>query len=103
MAYTERFIHNGWQYEWNKDKLAANLEKHGVHSELACEVFSDPNLLSVKDASAWYGEIRHRHLGEVWLDETTALLVVVTTERNDATRIISARLAEPREIRWYRK
>lgn len=35
---------NGILFSWDPDKSRANLEKHGVHFETACEAFFDPFL-----------------------------------------------------------
>jgi uncharacterized protein len=70
-------------------KTAANIEKHGIRFEQACEVFLDP-LARLVDAGV-EDEARDALLGEVTQGK---LLFVVHVERNDeAIRIISARPA----------
>jgi hypothetical protein len=39
----------GLLFAWDREKAKANLRKHGVSFERACEVFLDP-LLRVRDA-----------------------------------------------------
>lgn len=91
----------GCLYEWDTHKARQNSLKHQVSFELACEVFHDPDILSLRDLSEnYYGEERWRHLGKV---DNCLILLVVTTERKDAVRIISARAALPSEKRAYYK
>lgn len=94
------YVHNGYTYEWDLDKARLNLDKHKVSFELACEVFDDCHILSTQDRSENYGEDRWQHLGEI---RGCVVLLVVTTDRNHNTRIISARKALPKEIKRYRQ
>jgi uncharacterized protein len=78
-------------------KGRANLLKHGVAFEEACEVFFDPFLVLV-DAGG-EGESREAAIG---LTEDWSLLFVVHVVRQaGALRIISARQATPSERRSY--
>ena len=36
---------HGIEFEWDSDKAEANIEKHGVDFEAACETFFDPFVL----------------------------------------------------------
>ena len=36
------YLHLGQRFVWDEAKAAANLEKHGIGFEEACEVFFDP-------------------------------------------------------------
>jgi uncharacterized DUF497 family protein len=85
-------------FQWNKTKGALNVEKHGVSFEEASTVFDDPLSSVVSDPDHSIGE-------NCWVITGTSdqgsLLVVAFTERGDATRIISAREATPREARDY--
>jgi hypothetical protein len=84
-------------FEWNLEKAAANLSKHHVSFEKACEVFFDP-FVRVVDASD-QGEPREAAIG---LTEDWAPLFVVHVVRNEDTiRIISARPATASERRLY--
>jgi uncharacterized protein len=87
----------GQIFEWDAEKAAANLRKHNVRFEKACEVFFDP-FLRLLDASA-NDESREAVLG---LTEDWSLLFVVhVVADGDALRIISARPATPSERRIY--
>lgn len=44
------FLHHGQQFIWDAEKAAANLAKHGIRFEVACDVFLDP-LVRSADAS----------------------------------------------------
>jgi uncharacterized DUF497 family protein len=45
-----QFLYCGQQFVWNAEKASANLLKHGVSFETACQVFFDP-LVCLQDAS----------------------------------------------------
>jgi uncharacterized DUF497 family protein len=84
-------------FEWDAEKAAANLRKHGVSFERACEVFFDP-FVRLVDASDGQ-ETREAAVG---LTEDWNLLAVVHILRQgDILRIISARPATPSERRAY--
>ena len=85
--------------EFDPDKAAENLRKHGVsfaHAELALR---DPAGVTVQDPDA-EGEPRFVPLGMEALGRT---LVVVYTPRGRRTRIISARKASKAETLAYAK
>ena len=84
-------------FEWDPKKAKANKAKHGVDFELAKDVFRDPACLSSLDDSS-EDEERWRIIG---LTGGKVLLVVFTERNNDVIRIISARQANPSEIRRY--
>ena len=87
----------GLEFVWNIHKAAANVEKHGIRFEQACEVFFDP-LARALDA-ATPDEARDAVVGET---EQGHLLFVVHIERDvQAIRIISARPANAVERRAY--
>jgi uncharacterized DUF497 family protein len=88
---------HGIQFEWNSRKAAANLRKHGVSFEQACEVFFDPFVTVV--AAGTEEEDREAAIG---MTAGSRLLVVVHVLRGDNVfRIISARPATPAERRRY--
>ena len=88
---------HGQTFEWNAEKAAANVRKHQVPFERACEVFFDP-FLRLVDASG-SDEEREAVLG---LTEDWRLLFVVHVARDgDTLRIISARPATPSERKIY--
>ena len=84
------------QFEWDADKAALNLKKHGVRFETAALVFNDENRIEFYDSAHSLFEDRYNTIGKV--DE---ILFVVYTERKSLTRIISARIATPAERRMY--
>lgn len=85
------------KFVWDPDKAARNLRDHKVSFEAATRVFDDPFYIDEIDDREDYGEERSNIIGMV----DNRLLVVTYTLRNGAARIISARLAEPRESRKY--
>ena len=87
------------QFEWDPDKAASNLEKHRISFEEAESVFADPLARLFDDDVHSFEEKRHAIFGHSYNDR---LLIVSYTEReNDRIRIISARLATPKESRRY--
>lgn len=85
------------QFEWDSDKAAANVSRHGVSFELAMLVFLDNGRLIKLDERFDYGEERIITMGHV----NNRLHVVVYTQTNDTIRIISARKANRRERKRY--
>lgn len=85
------------EFEWDPEKAAANLAKHGVPFEVATEVFDDDRLLIDEDRDS-RGEYRGRAIGR----SQAGILFVVYTERLDSViRIISARKALKHERKAY--
>lgn len=84
-------------YEWDAAKNAANQIKHGISFEEARLIFEGFVLTGV-DSRRDYGETRYTSIGAV---EGVIVIVVVHTDRNDITRIISARLANRKERQKY--
>lgn len=75
--------------EWNHEKAARNIRKHGVRFEDAARIFLNPILARDDDHGK---EIRTVALGF-----SGERVLVVFTERGDAIRIISARKATAAE------
>jgi uncharacterized DUF497 family protein len=84
-------------YEWDPEKAAQNLRKHGVDFADAAISLEDPNALTDADPDA-SDEERHICLGA---DPEGQLLVTVYTYRGENIRIISSRSASPGERRCY--
>ena len=86
------------EFEWDEEKNAINIEKHGVSFRLAARVFEDEYRLERYDLSEGndFEEDRIQTIGCV-----QKVLFVVYTERNSRCRIISARKANPKERRMY--
>ena len=87
-----------YEFEWDPDKAAANLRKHGVSFEEAVTVFGDPLSMLLPDPDHSLAEQRYLVLG---LSDNGRLLVVAFVERPPRTRLITARLATKRERRQY--
>ena len=86
-------------FEWDASKEKSNLEKHGVSFAEACLIFDSP-YLSVQDKRKDYGEDRFISIGQI-NDEPIIIIVVVHTDREGNTRIISARKASKKEREMY--
>jgi uncharacterized protein len=85
-------------FEWNPAKAEENLRKHGVSFPEAASAFADELSLSEIDEAHSEHEERYVLTG---LSVRQRLLVVAHTERGHNIRILSARLATPREKRAY--
>lgn len=86
------------QFEWNPDKAALNLEKHGVSFQEATTVFNDPLSVTFPDPDHSVGENRYVIIGMSGFGQ---LLVIAHTDRGEKLRIISARKATRQERRFY--
>lgn len=85
--------------EWDEKKNKANLKKHYISFEEASAVFNDPHGLEIYDAQHSTGtEDRYICMGDVG---GFVIVVVVFTERDGTTRIISARRADSDEEETY--
>ena len=87
---------NEMLFEWDDEKNRINKRKHGISFETAEKVFADVNRIEWLDEAHSDTEERYITLGMV--DE---ILFVVYTEREDRTRLISARRADKSERRKY--
>jgi uncharacterized protein len=85
------------KFGWDKANADGNFRRHNVTFEAATRVFEDPFYVDEIDDREDYGEERSNIIGMA----DGRLLVVTYTLRSGVTRIISARLAEPRESRRY--
>lgn len=85
-------------FEWDEDKATENLTKHNVSFSEASTVFGDPLSRTIVDPLHSEEEERFVVLGQSGLQH---ILVVVHTYRGAVIRIISARMATPREKRDY--
>lgn len=86
------------KFEWDDQKAASNLLKHGVSFEEALSAFGDTMGLTFADTDHSEKEERSRTYA---LSNKMRLLVVVHTERRDVVRIISARKATRYEKSIY--
>lgn len=92
-----------FDFDWDANKARSNLAKHGVSFRLATSVFRDPLALTIFDDEHSIDEDRWVTLGRA--QNGQVLVVVHTSEAASSTelhvRIISARRADPAEVRDY--
>jgi uncharacterized DUF497 family protein len=86
------------EFEWDPEKAAANVEKHGVEFTEAMTIFGDPLELTIADPDHSVDEARFLSVG---LSSGGRLLVVAYTECAGRTRIINAREATAQERQNY--
>jgi uncharacterized DUF497 family protein len=86
------------EFEWDTDKAARNLAKHGVSFAEAATVFGDPLAITYFDPDHSDEEDRFLTFGHSIAGH---LLVVSHTDRDDHTRIISARRETRKESKQY--
>lgn len=88
----------GFIFQWDKRKARRNLRDHKVSFEEASTVFGDVLSRTIEDPLHSDREDRYVIIGQ---SARGRLLVVVHTIRGDNIRIISARVATPRERQDY--
>lgn len=86
------------EFEWDEFKAITNLEKHEVSFEEAKTVFDNPLALIFDDEAHSLEEKREIIIGH---SQRNSLLLVCFTERPNAIRSISSRLATRRECEDY--
>jgi uncharacterized protein len=85
-------------FDWDDEKAASNLVKHGISFEEAASAFLD--VFAEMDADPDHSEDEDRIL-LLATSIRQRILLVVHVERGVDLRIISARNAKPRERRRY--
>lgn len=85
---TTKFVLQGIQFEWDDQKALANVRKHNVSFERACEAFFDPFLYVVDEDEYAGNELREKIIG---IARDWRILYVVYVMRDDRIRVISAR------------
>jgi uncharacterized protein len=88
-----------FKFEWDDQKAASNLLKHGISFDEAVSVFGDGLALTFADTDHAEAEDRSRTYG---ISNKARLLVVIHTERRNGIRIISARKATRYEKSIYK-
>jgi uncharacterized DUF497 family protein len=83
-------------YEWDADKAATNLEKHGVSFPEAASALQDPYAAYIDVSTS-----TEERFAAVGLSAAARTLFVVHVERGERDRIVSARLATPAEEGLY--
>ncbi len=86
------------EFEWDEKKSDINRKKHGVSFHEAATIFGDPLAITFPDPDHSIGEHRFLTFGYTGRNN---LLIVVHTERQGKTRIISARRATKHERTIY--
>ena len=82
--------------EWDENKNRINIQKHGISFETAALVFADEERIEYYHKLHSETEDRYVVLGCVY-----GVLYVVYTMRDEAARLISARMATQTEKRIY--
>ncbi|MCI0333190.1 MAG: BrnT family toxin [Planctomycetes bacterium] len=86
------------EFEWDDQKAARNLTKHGVSFQEAATVFGNPLAMTYYDPDHSQDEDRFLTVGH---SSAGGLLIVSHTDREDRVRIISARRATRKERKAY--
>lgn len=77
----------GLIFEWHDDKFELVHKNRGIDLEEVASVFFDDNAVTKEDNTGNYGEQRMMTIG---MSHQSRLLVVISTERDEITRIITA-------------
>lgn len=85
-------------FEWDTNKEATNLAKHGISFDEAKTIFDDPLYVDFYDPD--HSDDEHRYI-MIGMSSQNRLLLVVYTERGDVVRLISAREATRGERKAY--
>jgi len=85
------------EFDWDDIKNITNKQKHSIDFNDAKEVFKDENSKLAPDLRKDYGEERWKIIGKIY----GIIISVIYTERNNVTRIISARKASSKEREEY--
>jgi uncharacterized DUF497 family protein len=85
-------------FEWDEQKAKTNKAKHKVDFEEAVSIFADPRSVTFFDPA--YSEDEDRFI-TIGMSSRSRVLLVVHTDRDDRTRLISARKATARERKAY--
>ncbi len=83
---------------WDETKRTLNLERHGLNF-VGCDAIWDNFTVTREDKRQDYGEARQVCFGLL----AGEVVVLVYTERQRSTHIISLRKAEKHEARYYRQ
>ena len=86
------------RFEWDRKKAATNFKKHQVSFDEAVTIFYDPLSATFADPDHSVGEERFITIG---YSSSNRLLVVTSTERGEAIRLINARTATANEKRRH--
>jgi uncharacterized DUF497 family protein len=98
MSETVRWRVGELEFEWNAEKAAFNMRKHGISFLEAATAFSDALSLTINDPDHSENEDRFVLVGT---SADRRLLVVVHAVRDVCYRIISARKTSKHERQSY--
>jgi uncharacterized protein len=87
-------------FEWDDHKAQINQKKHDVTFDEGATIFNDALIATVPDPDHSEQEERFISIG---ISANGRLLVVVYTERDNKTRLISCRKATKTETEIYEK
>ena len=87
-------------FEWDPEKAALNVTRHGVSFPEAATAFGDPLSIVISDPDHFEDELRWLLLGMTFRGR---LVVIAHAERGENIRLISARLATRRERNDYER
>lgn len=82
-------------FEYDPEKSASNLIKHGIDFEDARALWSDPNLIEIPAKNT--DEPRFLVIGKIGRKHWSA----ITTYRKNSIRIISVRRSREKEVELY--
>jgi uncharacterized DUF497 family protein len=85
-------------FEWDEAKANSNLAKHGLDFAEAATVFGDPLAITFFDPDHSDEEDRYLTIG---MSINNRVVIVSHTDREQAVRIISARVATKSERKGY--
>ncbi|MGJ5091893.1 BrnT family toxin [Bradyrhizobium oligotrophicum] len=85
-------------FEWDPEKNASNVRKHGLSFEEAATIFQGSVLTGPNASGDVFGEVREKSFG---LLGGVVVVCVVHTDRNGIIRIISARKATSSERKHF--
>jgi uncharacterized protein len=85
------------EFEWDEAKSEVCFDQRGFDFAYVLRAFADPNRLISHDRRWDYGEDRYQLLGAA----DQRIFHVVYTLRGTRIRIISARKANKREVKFY--
>jgi hypothetical protein len=94
----EIYVYLDQVFEWDRMKAARNVINHGVRFPEAASVFFDESALFELDTDHSEEEDRYIVLGRSIRSD---VLLVVHVIRGERIRLLSARVATPRERRRY--
>ena len=88
------------RFEWDSNKAANNLAKHGISFDEAKTVFDDSLYIDFYDPDHSEDELRYLIVG---VSDQERLLIVSYTERDVSIRLISAREVTRSERKAYKE